>query len=40
MLSGGEAVKVGIDGSADVTPDIGLWKPEPLKFKAERTLNP
>lgn len=40
MLSGGEAVKVGIDGSADVAPDISLWKPEPLQFKAERTLNP
>ena len=40
MLSGGDAVKVGVDGSAEVAPDIGLWKPEPLEFKAERTLNP
>ncbi len=40
MLSGGDAVNVGIDGSADVAPDIGIWKPEPMSFKAERTLNP
>lgn len=40
MLSGGDAVKVGLDGSADIAPDIGIWKPEPMSFNAERTLNP
>lgn len=40
MLSGGKAVDIGIDGSADVTPSLGIWKPEPVTFNAKQTLNP
>jgi LEA14-like dessication related protein len=39
MLSGGEAVDIGLSGKADVAPDIGVWKPEPMTFEAKRTLN-
>ena len=40
MLSGGDPVEVGLSGKADVAPDLGLWKPEPMEFNASRTLNP
>lgn len=39
MLSGGQAVDIGLSGKADVAPDIGVWKPEPMTFEAKRTLN-
>jgi len=40
MLSGGDAVDVGLSGKADLAPDLGIWKPEPMEFSATRTLNP
>lgn len=39
MLTGDEDVTVGLDANADVAPDLGIWKPEPMSFTAERKLS-
>lgn len=39
MLTGDEDVTVGLDASADVAPDLGIWKPEPVSFTAEHKLS-
>ncbi len=39
MLSGNDDVTLGLDATADLVPELGIWKPEPLSYKAERRLS-
>ena len=38
ILTSSEAVDVGVSGSADINPDLPLWKPDPLSFDLSKSL--
>ena len=40
LLSSGDSINVNLTGVADILPDLGIWKPEPLTFDASQQLNP
>ncbi|WP_276666894.1 LEA type 2 family protein [Thalassolituus oleivorans] len=38
ILTGSAPVEVGVSGSADINPDLPLWKPDPLSFDVSKSL--
>ncbi len=39
LLSGKSAVTYKLDGKADISPALKVWKPKPLTFSSEKTLS-
>lgn len=39
LLRGDKPIAFGIDGKADVVPDLEAWKPEAMTFRSEKRLN-
>ena len=39
LLSGGKSVQFGVEGKADVVPELDAWKPDAMEFKSGKRLN-